>query len=136
MTESRIHHSIPPIEKLELSNLFTFIVNDPINAIDYLGLIMTDDGMANRGEYGNPKPPCDDCASSGGHYEPYWQIMGYASPFQCATAQWDLNRDTLLGVIGGIIGGRIGGGEGSVVGAGIGTALIPNAICNLQICVH
>src|SRR5437870_7078646 len=76
-------------------NLYSFVRNNPLTTIDLVGLF--DGCTVPYGPATMIPPPPDPCNANGGHYEPYWQIMGYSSLSACATAEWDLNRDTLGG---------------------------------------
>jgi len=122
-------------------NAFIFVENTPLLKVDAFGLqswmgpgygSFGPGGVNGSGNPGQPGcyPPCP----AGQSLKPYWQIMGYESESSCATAEWQLNRDGIAGGLG-IIGGTIiGGWPGGVIG-GVGAGiLIPNAICNQQIC--
>jgi RHS repeat-associated protein len=121
-------------------NLYEFVKNDPITRIDPYGDEILDygPGATCRSPLDPPPSPCPP----GQTPTPYWQLMGYDSASSCATAEWQLNRDTWGGILGGIGGGILGspgGGLGIGVGGGVGTGIggtfIPNIICGMIYCL-
>ena len=118
-------------------NLYGYVGNNPLRRIDLFGLMppMPLPWPAN--------PAHDPCISSGGHYEPYWKVMGYDSFGQCIHCEFYTPRDLTAGGCGTIIGGIIGaacGPLGALIGGTIGAVgggmLIPAAICSMPICVY
>jgi len=137
------------LKEQRLPRIYNFVINSPTTIVDAFGLqpwmppgATPIPPGAPPGMPGFNPPPSGKCPCPPGQtLTPYWQIMGYESESACATAEWQLNRDTIaggLGAIGGGIIGTVGGGLGIGIGAGLGAigggTLIPNAICNQQIC--
>jgi RHS repeat-associated protein len=123
--------SLLPLEAMEYSDLYEFVASDPIDYVDSTGY-----GAFAPAGPGNPQTAnakCQ-CEAKGGQMEPNWQKMGYSSESACATAEWQLNRDTGWGGIGIIIGTTFGGGIGGVIGGVIGGTFIPNEICSEPVC--
>lgn len=123
-------------------NLYLFVSNDPPTKSDPDGREVLNYGCSGGTptcwsplQKGPPPPQPDPCTSRGGHYEPYWKIMGYSDLNSCATAEWQLIRDTVAGGLGAVGGTICGGGYGGIAGGVGGTLLIPVAICSQQICV-
>jgi RHS repeat-associated protein len=123
-------------------NIYLFVSNNPLTKTDPDGREVLNYGCSGGTptcwsplQPGPPPPRPDPCTSRGGHYEPYWKIMGYSDLSSCATAEWQLIRDTVGGGLGAVGGTICAGGYGGIAGAVGGTLLIPVAICSQQICV-
>ena len=148
-------------------NLYVFVHNEILNRVDLFGLSLFGNPIPRYvvgpelppkppqigppGFSVNPLPPwkprpCtgDQCLDSGGHYDPYWKIMGYSDQDSCASDLWNLNRDEkagALGIVGGaIVGAGLAGPLGGIIGGAAGgygaTVMTPNGMCAQLICIH